>query len=171
MSGQSTRPTRWLSQDERAAWLAVSGLVAKLPSALDAQLQRDAGLTYFEYMVLAVLSEHPERTLQMSEIAAFASASLSRLSHAATRLESQGLITREPVPGQGRGRRTQATLTDAGYEKVRTTAPDHVTHVRQLLIDGLTAHEIAVLTRIGNRAMDRIEAASTVRDDQDPDIT
>jgi len=171
MSGHSTCPTRWLSQDERAAWLAVSGLIAKLPSALDAQLQRDASLSYFEYMVLAVLSEQPDRTLQMSEIAAFASASLSRLSHTATRLESQGLITREPAPGQGRGRRMQATLTEAGYEKVRATALDHVTHVRELLIDDLTAHEIAVLTRIGNRAMDRIEAASTAKDEQDPDMT
>ena len=74
-------------------------------------------------------TEQPDRILQMSDIASFASASLSRLSHTATRLERQGLITREQVPGHGR--RTQASLTSAGYEKVRSTAPGHVAQVRR----------------------------------------
>ena len=160
MGRQRKDQTRWLTADERAAWLAISALTVKLPSALDAQLQRDAGLSYFEYMVLAVLSEQPDRTLQMSDIAAFASASLSRLSHTATRLEREGLITRKQVPGHGR--RTQATLTDAGFEKVRATAPGHVTHVRRLLIDDLSATELATLTRIGDRALAKIEAARSV---------
>ena len=146
---------RWLTEQEREAWLAVAALTVKLPGALDAQLQADAGLSFFEYMVLAVLSEQPDRAMQMSDIAAFASASLSRLSHTATRLEKQGLITRKQVPGHGR--RTQATLTDAGMEKVRATAPQHVMHVRNLLVDGLTPDDLAALARIGTETVRRIE--------------
>ncbi len=159
MSRSSRDEVRWLSEAERDAWLAVAGLTVKLPAALDAQLQSDAGLSFFEYMVLAVLSEQPDRSMQMSDIAAFASASLSRLSHTATRLERQGLITRKQVPGHGR--RTQATLTDAGMEKVRAAAPQHVMHVRKLLIDGLTVEDLAALARIGTETLRRIEGRDT----------
>ena len=67
---------RWLSTDERQAWLALVGVMMRLPSALDAQLQRDAGLSHFEYMVLAGLSEAPGRTRQMSDLAGFTEAGL-----------------------------------------------------------------------------------------------
>lgn len=145
---------RWLTEEERAAWLAVAALVVKLPAALDAQLQAEAGLSFFEYMVLAVLSEQDDRTMAMSEIAEFASSSLSRLSHTATRLEKQGLITRERVPGPGR--RTHAVLTDAGHAKVVATAPGHVEHVRTVLIDDLSARDLATLARVGNQVLGRI---------------
>ena len=32
---------RWLDDDEREAWLALVGMVVRLPAALDAQLRRD----------------------------------------------------------------------------------------------------------------------------------
>ena len=139
---------RWLTAQERGAWLSFAGMMVKFPSALDRQLQADAGLSFIEYMVLAVLCEQPDRSLQMTEIAEFSSASLSRLSHTAKRLEQQGLITREQVPGHGR--RTRAILTDAGYDKVVATAPGHVAEVRRLLIDDLTAGELATIARVGD---------------------
>jgi DNA-binding MarR family transcriptional regulator len=145
---------RWLSPAEREAWLATAALTVALPSALDAQLQDEAGLSFFEYMVLAVLSEQPDRTMQMSEIAAFASGSLSRLSHTAKRLERQGYLVRTQVPGQGR--RTNATLTDAGYAKVVETAPGHVEEVRRLLIDTVSAADLAALARIGRAVVDKL---------------
>lgn len=138
---------RWLDADERAAWLAANALIVRLPAALDAHLQRTAGLSLFEYMVMAVLSEQPDRTLQMSDIAAAASASLSRLSHVAGRLERQGFLRRDRLPGAGR--RTSATLTDEGYAKVVATAPGHVAAVRELLIDAVTPEDLAALRRIG----------------------
>lgn len=145
---------RWLTEDERAAWLAVAALMVKLPAALDAQLQADAQLSFFEYMVLAVLSEQPDQRMRMSEIARFASSSLSRLSHTATRLERQGLIVREKVAGPGR--RTNAALTSAGLAKVRAAAPGHVAHVRDLLIDDLAPVDLAALARIGGTVLENL---------------
>lgn len=145
----------WLTEQERAGWLAVAATMTKLPAALDAQLQSDAGLSFFEYMVLAVLCEQPDRSMQMSDIADFASASLSRLSHTAKRLEQQGLLRREQIPGHGR--RTRAIVTDAGYAKVVATAPGHVAEVRRLLIDDLTQDELAMLTRVGERVLRTID--------------
>lgn len=150
-----TEEPRWLSPQEREAWLATSALMVTLPAALDAQLQRDADLSFFEYMVLAVLAEQPDRTMQMSDIAAFASGSLSRLSHTAKRLERDGYLTRCKVPGPGR--RTHATLTDAGHAKVVRTAPGHVAEVRRLLVDNVAPDDLAVLARVGKAITRRLD--------------
>ena len=50
---------RWLDERERAAWLALTSVLIRLPAALDAQLRRDAGISHFEYAVMAGLSEAP----------------------------------------------------------------------------------------------------------------
>jgi DNA-binding MarR family transcriptional regulator len=143
MSSPDDQPTRWLDPDERAVWLSLARLVTKLPSALDAQLERDADLNYFEYIVMAVLSEQETRTLRMSQLAALTNASLSRLSHVAKRLESRGWLRREPDLEDGRY--TKAVLTDAGVAKVEASAPGHVENVRYLVIDALTPTQLSQL--------------------------
>ena len=153
---------RWLTPEERAAWLAVTAFTTKLPSALDAQLQRDAGLSFFEYMVLAVLSEQDDWTLQMSDIAQGASASLSRLSHTATRLENKGYLVRTRCPGAGR--RTNATLTQAGFDKVVESAPGHVETVRRLVIDAVTPEELIAIRDGGRAVLRQIDAKDLYTD-------
>src|SRR5690554_3478000 len=159
MAAGDARPNadepRWLTPQEREAWLATAALIVKLPGALDAQLQADAGLSFFDYMVMAALSERDDRTMQMSDIARFASASLSRLSHTAKRLEQQGYLVRTQVPGPGR--RTNATLTDAGFAKVVATAPGHVENVRRLLIDAISPTQLLALGQVGRQVLEQIE--------------
>src|SRR4051812_28037713 len=112
---------RWLRPDELAVWMKLSVLLFRLPQQLDAQLQRDAGLSWFEYLVLAGLSEAPDRTLRMSRLAVLTNGSLSRLSHGVTRLERRGWGGRGPCPADGRD--THATLTDARRVKAGATPP------------------------------------------------
>lgn len=138
-----------------AAWLPLVALVLRLPAALDSQLRRDAGLSHFEYFVLAMLSESPDRTRRMSDLADLANSSLSRLSHVMTRLERRGWVRRESCPGDGRF--TNAVLTDAGWEKVVASAPGHVETVRQLVFDGLTTGQVRQLRDIGRRILERID--------------
>jgi DNA-binding MarR family transcriptional regulator len=145
---------RWLDADERAAWLSLAGVVTLLPAALDAQLQRDADLSHFEYMVLAMLSERPTRTARMSELAALANGSLSRLSHVARRLEGQGYLVRQACAEDRRA--TNAVLTDSGYAKVVATAPGHVTAVRRLVFDALDPEQREQLRSIGERILGRV---------------
>jgi DNA-binding MarR family transcriptional regulator len=130
-------PVRWLDPEERATWLSLSRIIVKLPTALDGQLERDADLNYFEYIVMAMLSEQEDRTLRMSQLAALTNASLSRLSHVAKRLEARGFLRREPDPDDGRY--TRALLTDDGMRKVEDSAAGHVTAVRELVFDALSA--------------------------------
>ncbi|MCF3668095.1 MarR family transcriptional regulator, partial [Salmonella enterica subsp. enterica serovar Weltevreden] len=84
------------------AFLALMSMAMRLEPTLDAQLRRDAGLTHFEYSVLANLSEADGGTRRMSELAWLSSGSLPRLSQVVTRLEKRGLVRREPDPDDGR---------------------------------------------------------------------
>jgi len=145
------REPRWLDDEERQTWLALVGMVIRLPSALDAQLQRDAGISHFEYVVMSGLSESPDRTRRMSDLAVLANGSLSRLSHVVNRLEKQGWIRRSPDPADGRY--TLATLTEEGWQKVVDTAPGHVEAVRGLVFDPLTRSQTRQLRDIGMRVL------------------
>jgi DNA-binding MarR family transcriptional regulator len=141
----------WLSDTQQAAWRPFVALLIRLPAALDAQLQKDAGISQFDYLVLSALSEAPDRTLRMSELAATASSSLSRLSHVVSRLEDKGWVRRAPCPGDGRF--INAILTEEGCQKVVATAPGHVAAVRRLLVDMLTAEELQALGAISEKVL------------------
>jgi DNA-binding MarR family transcriptional regulator len=156
---RATVEPRWLNQEELAAWLANSAIMISLPAALDARMQRESQLTFFEYMVLSVLSEEEDRTMQMSALAVRTSASLSRLSHVVGRLEGRGLLARSRIPGAGR--RTNTTLTGAGYDVVVAAAPGHVAAVREYLIDPLEPRDLKALQRIGSAVETAINGERT----------
>lgn len=144
-------PLTELTGDDLETWAALATVLEWLPPALDSQLQRDAQLTHFEYGVLYALSEAPERTLRMSELADYANSTLSRLSRAATRLESRGLLRRTPDPADGRY--TLAILTDLGHDKVEQATPGHVQVVHDLVLDRLTTAQRRQLREISRRVM------------------
>jgi DNA-binding MarR family transcriptional regulator len=158
VSSREVDQPQWLTPTERQAWLTLSRLTMRLPTALDNQLQRDAGLSYFEYMVLAILSEQPERTMRMSSLAFIVNGSLSRLSHVVKRLERQAWVHREPDPRDGRY--TNAILTSSGWEKVVSAAPGHVRTVRELVLDPLGADGIRQLHEAGQRVVQRVDPDS-----------
>lgn len=146
---------RWLDEDEQRTWLELVGVLIWLPSVLDAQLRADAGISHFEYQVLAVLSMSPDRTASMGDLAGLANGSPSRLSHVVGRVEKRGWVRRTTDPANGRV--VLATLTDAGWAKVVESAPGHVEAVRRYVFDPLTRaqvrqlHEVVSLVR---RAVD-----------------
>lgn len=148
--------TRWLDEQQQQAWRRLAAVVLKLPTELDRQLERDAGLSHFEYWVLALLSEAPGRRLRLSQLASQANASLSRLSHVATRLERRGWVRREPAPDDARV--TLAVLTDTGLEQVVAAAPGHVRTVQELVFDGLDRQDVADLARVCEVIARRLDA-------------
>jgi DNA-binding MarR family transcriptional regulator len=147
---------RWLSADERAAWLALLSTTTLLPGAVEAPLQQLAKLSLFDYNVLAMLSEAFDGTLPMSELAARTSASLSRLSHVVKKLEARGLVVRDAHPGDARV--TAASITDAGLALVAEIAPRHVDTVRTLVFDQLDQQDVADLARIGRKIVRGMDA-------------
>ena len=125
--------------------MRLQGVAEHLPALVDAQLRSESGLSRYEYLVLDMLAETPGGTRLMSELAAVTNGSLSRLSHAASRLEQNGWITRAPVENNRRA--TAATLTQAGWDKLAASAPGHVETVQSVLFDHLSPEQLTALSR------------------------
>jgi DNA-binding MarR family transcriptional regulator len=138
-----------LTAGQLEAWIWLVVLFETMPAAIDKQLKADAGLNLFEYMVLARLSEESDRTLQMARLAEISNGSISRLSHAVTRLERRGWVDKQV--GGAAQRHNTVSLTDAGYEVLATVAPPHVANVRRLLADPLTAGDIDSLVAVARK--------------------
>lgn len=136
---------RWLTPEQQSAWRRLVTVLVKVPAAMEAQLQRDAGLTHMGYFVLSTLSERDDRQLAMSKLAKQVTASLSRLSHVVARLETQGWVRRERDAEDGRVQ--IAVLTDEGYAKVVDAAPGHAEAVQQLIFDRLSPSQVRQLVR------------------------
>lgn len=145
----------WLDEQQLTSWMRVVALLVVLPAELDGEMQRQAGLTQFEYSVLAGLSDAPGRTVRISSLARFTQGSLSRMSHLIKRMEKRGWVRRELDPADGRY--TNAILTDEGWAKLVATAPGHVETVRRLVIDVLTPAQLRQLGDISDRIVRGID--------------
>jgi len=150
-----TAEPRWLSHDELTAWLRFMAVLELLPGSLDAQLARDAELTHFEYVTLAMLSEQPTRTLRMTALSQRANATLPRLSRVASGLERRGFVTRTTCSDDRRA--TNVTLTEAGWQKVLAAAPGHVEHVRRMIFDPLTTEQVESLSAVALAILHRLD--------------
>lgn len=149
---------RWLTPREREAWLALYAVATRLPGTLDADLFRRARLTLFDYHVLAMTSESPERQLAMSELASRSNASLSRLSHVVKKLEQRGWMRRFPSPRDARV--TMAAITEEGMAALTDLAPGHVESVRAAVFDALDERDVADLARVGTKILTLLDPAS-----------
>ncbi|MER7181188.1 MarR family transcriptional regulator [Streptomyces hyaluromycini] len=153
---RETAGPRWLDADQQQQWYAFAYVLTQLPAALEARMQRDAGIAQFDYVVMSSLSMAPDRTLRMSDLAQYAGSTLSRLSNVVIRLEKRGWMRRHPDPADGRA--TLATLTDDGMDKVVAAAPGHVDAVRQLIFDPLTKAQQRQLGAISQRMLAALQA-------------
>ncbi|GAA3298135.1 MULTISPECIES: MarR family winged helix-turn-helix transcriptional regulator [Dactylosporangium] len=138
--------TRWLDEEEQAAWRAFYSATTLLIDRLDRELQHEAGMPHAYYEILVVLSECPGRSLRMSELAVQTRSSRSRLSHAVTKLEARGWVRRRDCDDDKRGQ--FADLTDEGFAALAAAAPGHVETVRTHLFDPLSPQQVEQLKQI-----------------------
>ena len=87
------------------------------PVRLDARLRAEAGLSLAECNALSQISEAPERTVRLSELAAGADTTLLLPSRVISLLEKAGWVVRSPDPQDGRY--TLGHLTEAGWARPR----------------------------------------------------
>ena len=152
---------RWLDDQQQQTWRSWLAVAELVPRTLDAQLQRDAGLTHAAYVVLAMLSEAPDRSRRMSDLARVANQSQSRLSHTVARLEERGWVRRERATEDRRG--NFAVLTDEGWEVVQRVAPGHVAAVREGLFAALTPEQTGALGDALRAVLERLDPDETLR--------
>ncbi|MET4060978.1 DNA-binding MarR family transcriptional regulator [Arthrobacter sp. UYP6] len=142
-----------LNAEESQAWRGLIRTMQLLPPVLDAQLQRDDGLTHFEFMVLIMLELEPGTTMRMTVLATRTNATLPRLSNVCARMEDRGLIIRSVCPNDRRA--TNVALTGAGEAVLSSAKGRHIELVRKVVIDALTPQQITALAEIS----DSIDAA------------
>jgi DNA-binding MarR family transcriptional regulator len=134
---------KWLDEDEMRAWHSFLAAGALIDRLVDAQLKEAVGLSHPQYEILVRLAEAPDGELRMTELAGTLLTSKSGLTYQVTQLEKAGLVERRSCPSDVRG--VLAVLTEAGRQRLEQAAPGHVTLVRELLIDVLTAGQLASL--------------------------
>jgi DNA-binding MarR family transcriptional regulator len=148
------RGTPWLDEDQQSSWRAFAVGVTLLLDRLDADLQRDFDLSLTEYEILVRLSERPERSMRMAQLADALAHSRSRVTHTVTRMQKAGLVTRTSSPEDGRG--IVCRLTDRGYALLAEAAHVHVRGVRDYLVDLASPADFAAVGRVMNSVADRL---------------
>jgi DNA-binding MarR family transcriptional regulator len=137
---------RWLTTEEQRIWRAFLVGVQTLLSTVEGQLQRESAIPFGYYEILVRLSEAPDRSMRMSQLAEASTSSKSRLSHAVARLEERGWVERLDCEADRRGQ--FARLTDAGFAALASAAPSHVEQVRRSLFDRITPEQASQLSAI-----------------------
>jgi DNA-binding MarR family transcriptional regulator len=153
--------SRWLTDDEQRAWRGLLQMTSQLNARMNRQLQDDYGVSLADYDVLVALSEAPEGRLRVFEIAGALAWEQSRVSHQLARMQRRGLVARQECQADARG--AFAVLTDAGRAAIERAAPAHVETVRELVFDGLSRDQLAALTAITSRVLDRLQATQPAR--------
>jgi DNA-binding MarR family transcriptional regulator len=128
-----------------AAWRTYIETYADLNAAIERDLAPH-DLTLGDYQVLVYLSETDGRSMRMCDLAEMLQLSPSGLTRRLDGLVSAGYVVREPSSDDRRvmlGR-----LTEAGFEKLRTAAPDHVESVRRHVFDHLDEDQVAAMASI-----------------------
>ncbi|MDF3305015.1 MarR family transcriptional regulator [Rhodococcus sp. ACS1] len=141
--------TNWLTPAEMRAWRGYMDGNQRLMDVLNRDLQEKHDLSLADYRILVLLSESPDGSLRMSDLADGVLSSRSRLTHQIRRMESQGMVTRDTCLEDGRG--VLAVITDEGRARLADAAPTHVAGVRSNLVDLLTKSQLKVLAEVFER--------------------
>jgi DNA-binding MarR family transcriptional regulator len=139
-----------LNTDEDRLVRTLGRVMIVLPKLLDHDLRERAGISLTEYSILMHLSEAPDHRLRMSELAAASDLSLSGMTRAVARLESEGFVKRSRCEDDGRG--WFALLTPAGLKRLEDAYPTHLWSTRRRIIDHFAGTDLPGLTE----ALDRI---------------
>ncbi|NHB85752.1 MarR family transcriptional regulator [Tessaracoccus sp. HDW20] len=134
----------WLNESQQRVWRSYLLAKTHIEEYLDAELRR-FNLSLSEYELLVRLSESPDHTIRMGELAAAVGHSRSRLTHTIKRMEQAGYVTRSSCSSDGRG--VQAHMTPKGFDLLKEAAPAHVDSVRRVFVDAISPEDFAALGR------------------------
>lgn len=143
---EASTPTPWLTTDQQKIWRSFLGATTVLTDRLDRDLRTNHGLSMPEYEILVRLSEAPDRSIRMAELADAVSHSRSRVTHTISRLEREGYVFRGQCSDDGRG--VSAVMTDEGFAALERAAHTHVRGVHDYLIANASPEDFEALGRV-----------------------
>jgi DNA-binding MarR family transcriptional regulator len=132
-----------------ATWRAFLRAHARVVRELERELVADQDLALADYDVLVQLSAAKDRRLRMSELADRLLLSRSGATRLVDRLVADGLVERVSCESDRRGQ--WASLTDAGYERLKRASPTHLRGIASHFLDRLTADEVVTLEPVLSR--------------------
>jgi DNA-binding MarR family transcriptional regulator len=156
----------WLDAEEQQAWRTFINVHGRLLAQLDAELEGAHELSLPDYEVLVHLSEAPEHSLRMAELADRLLLSPSGLTRRLDGLVREGLVERRACPSDRRG--TLAVLTSAGMARLEEAAPTHAAGVRRYMIDPLSRDELLRLASSLGRIDRALDDSGVVRPLEEP---
>jgi DNA-binding MarR family transcriptional regulator len=125
---------------------------AQIRRQLERELQAEQSLGLGEYEVLLLLARAEDRRLRMSDLADRLVLSRSGVTRLVDRLAADGLVERASCATDRRG--AWATLTTAGYDRLRRAAPTHLRGVGEHFLDRIPPAELETLKRTLDRVLD-----------------
>ena len=135
-----------------SAFLGLVRAGETLARGLDAELERDHGISLRAHEVLVVLALFaPGGRLRMAELNERTPLSQSRVSRLVAELEARGLVLRSPADGDGRG--VQVSITARGIEKFRAAQDTHLAGLERLLFARLTERETRQLAALTGKIL------------------
>ena len=126
-----------------ATWRVFLRAHARVVRALERELADDQDLALTDYDVLVQLAAADGRRLRMSELADRLLLSRSGATRLIDRLVADGLVERVSCESDRRGQ--WASLTDAGYQRLRRASPTHLRGIARHFLDRLSPEEVATL--------------------------
>lgn len=149
-----------MTDEEPAAtqrlWRALVGAVELLVRFVGKDVQDGAGMPLAAFEILVRLGEAPSGTLRMSELAACARSSRSRLTHTVDRLETVGWVRREQCPSDRRG--AFAVLTEEGAAALAAARPVVDASVARHLLAALTIEDRRRLAHLSAQLLAHLDA-------------
>jgi DNA-binding MarR family transcriptional regulator len=140
------------SAQEVAVWRSFLRAHARLIRTLEAELAQAADLPIASYDVLVQLAEAPDHRLRMTDLAERVLLSRSGLTRLIDRLGRDGLVCREPVPGDARG--MYAVLTHAGVDRLRSASHVHLPGIGAHFVQRFNRRELERLGQLLGRLAD-----------------
>jgi DNA-binding MarR family transcriptional regulator len=155
----------WLNPRENRAWRAFMHAHHQLVAHLNRGPQ-ESGLSGADYEILAALSAHDGDRMPARDLCNTVGWEKSRVSHQMRRMQTDGLISREPNPDDARS--TMVCLLPAGRAAVEKAAPRHVQDVRRTFIDLLTPAELDTLVTLNERVLHHLATNHDSPGDDEP---
>ena len=146
--------TTWLTDKEMRAWRTYIETFGDLIAAIERDLA-EHDLTLGDYQVFVYLSEAPNRSMRMCDLADLLQLSPSGLTRRLDGLVKAGFVTREPSTDDRRV--MLATLTPSGFAVLEAAAPDHVESVRRHIFDHLDDAQVEAMASIFQAIKDGLE--------------
>ena len=133
------------------AWTALCEVVDQVRVALNRDLQRSAGLTLADNLVLCQVAMAPGKRLRMVDIAGLLTIGKSAVTKTVDRLEERGLITRER--DRSDRRTVYAALTAEGEKIFAAAQPVFADAVQRHVAGQLDQGEIRQLRVLSERIL------------------